>query len=202
MRSLFIFLLLTSSLYGQIKNSGPEPLIKVVYHGYDNPLEFSSDPYFPVFRTVCSNCTMYQIDSVWHLKPGLTGVACTLKVYEAKKPRLLGVYILPFSKLPEPKVYLGAVENGGTLNGGEEVLVFRHDASLQLKGLAYTILSYQLFIEGNVPSWVYPGDRLDERELKQIELKLKDGIKSKIRIVLQVKDRNGVISNQGAFFYL
>lgn len=202
MKSLIVFLMVSTSLVGQFKNSGPEPLNKVIYHGYDNPLEFSMDPYFPVYRIFCSNGTLELVDSVWYLKPSLTGIACTLRVYEAKNPRLLGVYILPFSKLPEPKVYLGLVENGGTLNGGEELLVFGYDASVNLKGLTYTVLSYQLFIEGCVPSWVYPGNRLDEKEMEQIIVKLKDGIRSKIRIVLQVKDRNGVISNQGAFFYL
>lgn len=202
MKTIFLLSLISTSVFGQIKNIGPEPLIKGVYIGYDNPIEFTSDPYFPSFRTVCSNCTIFLRDSLWYLRPGTTGVSCTLNIYESKRPRLLGIYVLPFSRLPEPRLILGNVENGGTLTGLEQVLSFGYDTALNLKGLNFKILSYQLFIEGYVPSWVFPGNQLEIKELEQLKLKINDGYKTKVRIVLQVKDEKGVISNRGGFFYV
>lgn len=202
MKALLLFLIMSTTVFGQIKNYGPEPLLDVVYVGYDNPLEFSSDPYFSTFRMACSNCKLLLKDSIWYLRPGLEGVSCTLKIYDSKKPRLLGQYVLPFSRLPEPKLFLGSIENGGTLNGTEQTLFFGYDAKLNLKDLNYTILSYQLFFEGHTPSWVFRGNKLEKNEMEQIKLKIKDGIKTKIRIVVQVKNEKGVISNHGGCFSL
>lgn len=202
MKTLLLLSLISVPVFGQIKNMGPEPLIQSVYIGYDNPIEFTKDPYFPTFRANCSNCTIFLKDSMWYLLPGTSGVSCTLNIYEAKRPRLLGVYVLPFSRLPEPRLFLGNIESGGTLYGGEQILRFGYDATLNLEGLNFRILSYQLFVEENVPSWVLPGNQLETKELEQLKMKINDGQKTKVRIVLQVKDEKGVISNRGGFFFV
>lgn len=196
------FNLISTSFYSQTAKEKPIPILERAYLDYNNILLFSNPENFPDLLIDGKNCSIHYIDSNWYVRPTVWDSICMIRIREAKTLRFLGFYTFYIQKLPSPTIYLDLVATGGTLNGSEEYLRCGFDHSTDLANLNYTILSYQLFFENHPPSGVYPGNELPQTELLRIHTKVKDGIKTKLNIVCQVRDHNGNIFNCGGCFFL
>lgn len=177
-------------------------LSKTVYAEFPTRLNFFCDSCAMNYQFSIWNGTMIQKDSGFYLLPNEHALKCMIQVIDKKKRRLLGTYNLDVIPLPEPTVFIDTIKSGNTLSH------LPSNVSVGISGLTnseivqFKLLSFQLFIEGLTPSWVTPGEAIEEKERNQIAEKQKDGKQTKVNVVCQYLDHKNRIRNIGGWFYI
>jgi hypothetical protein len=178
----FIVLLNCVSCFSQIALSFPE--YNVVYRGYNNVLAVSTrtkvNPKFIELKCEGAKLTRKE-HQIWNLNPFTTEDSLELIMLNSKTQKVIDRFVYLVKKLPDPQLYVGAVENGGKISRGEIRLFARYsDSPLKAE---FTVKEAIVLVEGY--SHVFVSDKnklgIDYQEaMKNVPA----GIKVKIKAVV------------------
>lgn len=186
---VLIFLLNLPNCFSQIQMALAMPEYNVVYWGYNNLLEVSTrtevNPKFIELKCEGATLTLKE-NNLWNLNPFTTGDSLELIMLNSKTREVIDRFVYVVKKLPDPTLFVGAVENGGKISRAEIRLFARYsDSPLRAE---FTVKEAIVTVEGYNNTIKVKGDRFGNDYLEFVK-NIPHGTKVSIQAVALGPDR-------------
>jgi hypothetical protein len=154
------------------------PDMMVLYRGYDNPLQAAASGY-PDFKLSGTGVTVIKSGSGYVGKVTTSAKTATIQISGfnkvTKKSVPLGTTTFKVRNMPSPTVFMGGVENGGTIVPSDNRIFTKYTPEVPLTA-TFTIISWELAVS-NAPMTVKgTGGQLSPNAMSMIKQAKKGSI--------------------------
>jgi len=189
MRFLVTFLLLLNycSCFSQVVLSLPE--YDVVYRGYNNVLEVGTtikvkSEFISLF---CEGAELIHSEgNKWVLTPLTTNDSLEIRMVHSKTQKIIDQFIYKVRDLPDPELFVGAVQPEGRISRDEYRLFARYsDSPLKAE---FAVTGGVVLVESTNYLFKFEGNKLGNDYLNYVK-NVPDGTKIKIKVFVHTIDK-------------
>jgi hypothetical protein len=172
MRFLIVicFLLNFSGCFSQIQMVLSFPEYNIVYRGYNNVLAVSTrtkvNPEF--IELNCDGALLqHRENNEWTLNPFTTADSLEIRMIHSKTKEIIDRFVYRVRNLPDPELFLGAVQSGGKIDH-KETRLFTLYSNSPLKA-EFSVFGGEVFVGNNSYAFCITNNRLGTDYLQYIQ---------------------------------